>query len=112
VSIPLPWVVGVAPYVAGAEDLHGNPADTWGTPVATAAFWWTPTATEPAIAGHDRLIVSRVLVVDSATPIGPRDRVTMPGGVFEVDGHAEDYDHGPFSYSPNRKPINLKRVEG
>lgn len=36
----------------------------------------------------------------------------MPGGVFEVDGHAEDYDHGPFGYSPNRKPINLKRVEG
>lgn len=112
-SFPLPYTAGHQVYVPGAEDSHGNPIDTWADPVPVQCFWWTPDSSEPILAGHDRLIVDRVLVLDSADAEGVshRDRFTIEGRLWEAIGIAEDYDHGPW-WSPGVRPVNLQRVVG
>lgn len=110
-TITLPFTVGIRTFAAEVEDEHGNVGRSWSDPVPTPAVYWSPSSSEPQIAGHDRVIVDLVLVVDSQTPIGPQDRVVVAGDEFEVAGHPEDYDHGPW-WSPGRKPVNLRRVEG
>lgn len=110
--IPLPFTVGLRSYSSSGEDAHGNAIPTFAAAVDTPAFWWTPTSTEPRLAGQDRVIVDMFVVVDSATAVYPHDRIDVEDREFEVIGEPEDYDHGPFGYSPRRRPIALRRVDG
>ncbi|MFF1531488.1 head-tail adaptor protein [Cellulomonas sp. NPDC058312] len=111
--IPLPFTAGLRAFIGSAEDDLGNPTEGWGTAVETSAVWWTPSSvatSEQKMAGHDRVVVDLVMVVDSATAVGPRDRVVIDGRDFEVIGYPEDFDHGPW-WQPGRKPVNLRRIE-
>ncbi|WP_280331491.1 hypothetical protein [Nocardia wallacei] len=110
-QFPLPHTVGHRVHSVVGEDSHGSEIDGWADPVPVAAFWWSPSSTEPAIAGHDRVLVDVVMVVDSATVVGPHDRFVIGGSEYDVIGPPQDYDHGPW-WSPGCKPVNLQRVEG
>jgi hypothetical protein len=111
VVIPLLFTVGHRAYSDSGEDAHGNPAEDYADPVDVEAIWWSPSSSEPALAGHDRVAIDLVVVVSSATPVGPHDSLVVEGREYEVVGYPEDYDHGPW-WSPNRKPVNVRRVEG
>jgi hypothetical protein len=50
------------------------------------------------------------LVVDVSVPVDHRDRFTVQGQVFEVNGLARNYDYGPFGFTPNRKVVELRMV--
>ncbi|MFC9769511.1 hypothetical protein [Rhodococcus jostii] len=108
--IPLPYTAGVRTYTPAAPDAHNNPAETYAAPVEVAAIWWPGGSSEPAVPGHDRVIVDLVLVVASTTSIGPYDRVMVGGKEFEVIGYPEDFDHGPW-WQPGCTPVNLRAVE-
>lgn len=110
-TFPLPYTIAHRAYSGTGEDDHGNEIPAYAAPVTVAAFWWSPSSSEPAVAGHDRVVVDKVAVVDSATEIGPRDLVEIEGIEYEVVGYAEDYDHGPW-WVPGCRPVNLQRVEG
>lgn len=112
--IPLPFMVQLERYILGATDSHGNPTDSWGAPESVSAAFWVVGSQEPAVAGHDRVLIDAAMFIHSAEDIAPRDRVTITqlGGRFEVIGYAENYDHGPFGFKPGRVQVNLKRVEG
>lgn len=112
--IPLPFAVQLERYTDGVTDSHGNPTDSWGSPETVSAAFWVVSSQEPAVAGHDRVIVDAAMFVASTVMPAPRDRVTITqlGGRFEVIGYAENYDHGPFGFKPGRVQVNLKRVEG
>jgi hypothetical protein len=116
-AIPLPFTCLHGVYVAGVKDDHGNTIPDWAEPVEVPCFWWSPTSTEPGYqfrssgsAGSDQVSVDVTLVVDSALPVDHRDRFTVNGHDFELVGLSKDYDHGPFSFSPNRKILELKWV--
>lgn len=110
--IPLLFTVGLRSYSDDPEtDAHGNTASEWSDPVDTEAVWWSPSSSEPALAGHDRVAIDLVVVVASSVAVGPHDRIVVEGREYEVIGYPEDYDHGPW-WSPNRKPVNVRRVEG
>lgn len=112
--IPLPFVAQHLPITLGAEDAHGNPVETWGPATDMPCTWWSPSSTEPALAGHDRVIVDLVIVLDAevAALVDHRDRFAVEGRTYSVQGLPEDYDHGPFGWSPKRRALALKRVEG
>ena len=107
----LKYTVGLCVYSAGAEDTHGNPTASWAAPVDIAANHWSTSSTEPVVAGYDRTIVDKIVVVDSSQAVSARDRMVINGEMFEVVALPEDYDHGPYS-APNRKPVLTRRVDG
>lgn len=108
---PLKWTAGHRVYSETDQDAHGNLIPTWAAPVDVPAMWWSPSSTEPILAGHNRVQVDVVLVVDSTRVVSPHDRMVLGADVYEVIGFPEDYDHGPYSV-PGRKPVNLRRWDG
>lgn len=112
-TFPTPYTVETSAYQRGAVDAHGNEVQTWAAPVEQRVIGWSvPNSVEPKYAGADRTIVDVELYVPPSFTIGPRDRVSLPGGwLFEVAGYPEDYTHGPFNFRPGLV-VNLVRVEG
>lgn len=108
---PLPWTAGHRVYSEGADDAHGNPIRSWAAPVDVPTLWWSPSSTEPLLAGHDRVSVDVVMAVDSALAVSPHDRFVLDSKEYEVIGFPEDYDHGPY-VAPGRKPVYLNRLDG
>lgn len=108
----LRWTAGHQVYSeTGGLDAHGNDVPTWADAVDVPAIWWSPSSSEPAVAGHDRVTVDVVMVVASSLVVSPHDRMVLDGKRYEVIGEPEDYDHGP-GRPAGRKPVNLRRVDG
>lgn len=104
-------VVQHAAFIPGAEDEHSNPVEAWGTPVEVGVFGFDPGGSvEPVIPGHDRVITEPTLYAPETVVFGPRDRVTVRGLVYEVEGDTAVWRH-PNGLRPGNV-VNLKRVVG
>lgn len=73
--------------------------------------WAVPQSSEPKLAGHSQ----RVVVVELLAPVGTftaNDAVKLPGrdDVLEAIGEPENYEHGPFGWSPGIEVVNLGGV--
>lgn len=112
-SFPLPHTVQHLAYAGTARNSRGNTVDVWASPVDVAAFWHTGPTHEPQIAGHERVRVDAKVYVASSVTVSSKDKFVLPGrGEFEVEGEPEDYDHGPFGFTPGVVVVNLRRVTG
>ncbi|SKF90789.1 hypothetical protein [Mycobacteroides abscessus] len=111
-SFPLPFKCEHLAYVPGAENSHGNPEGDWAEPVERDCFWWDPSSLEMPTppTGGTRVVADRYLVVDSSGPVDHRDKFKVNGHEFTVIGLPQDYNHGPFGFSPDRLVIELKWV--
>ncbi|MET7752312.1 MULTISPECIES: hypothetical protein [Actinomycetes] len=116
-TFPTPYTVGVHRYGVTGQDPRGNdifgftpPLDQPGTQRRVYG-WYMPSSTEPLLAGHDRVVVDVALLVPPGFQVGPHDQIDLPIGLFKVIGYAEDYNHGPFQWTPG-SVVNLSRVEG
>lgn len=107
---PTPWVALHHPYIAGATDAHGNETEAWEVAaVSVPVYGWATPGSDTEI-NVRRTLVERDLDLYSPTnPFGPKDRVMLGGQMFEVVGYAEDYNHGPFGFTPGYR-INLNRA--
>lgn len=124
-SLPTPYVVQRAAFVAGAEDAHGNPRETWAAPVDVAVHGWAPPAAdkEPSDPGRSAVIRDLDLYAPAGTTGLPKDHWALPGesagrclahptlACFAQVGYPEDYTKGPWQWAAGVR-INLKRVEG
>ncbi|MFD4294141.1 hypothetical protein ACFWQG_13065 [Rhodococcus sp. NPDC058532] len=119
-TFPTPHEVGLHIWSAGAEDAHGNAVDVYTPPLGAAGAphsvigWSVPTSTEPAIAGHDRVIVDVELLTPPDFPARARDVIDLPygpAGRFEVIGEVGDTEGNPFGWAPGGT-LHLRRVEG
>ena len=73
--------------------------------------WSVPQSSEPKLAGHSQRVVS----VELLAPVGAfsaNDAVKLPDrdDVLEVIGEPENYEHGPFGWSPGIEVVNLGGV--
>lgn len=99
-------------FQAGANDAHGNPAESWADPVSLGIYAFNPgTTSEPFLPGHDRAVTEPAIYVPTGTVINPRDRVTVRGTVYEVDGETLDF-RNPIDSSMDGCQVNLKEVSG
>lgn len=99
-------------FQGGAEDAYGNPIEGWADPVDLGIYAFNPgTTTEPFLPGHDRVVTNPAIFVPTGTVIGARDRITVRGVPYEVDGVALDY-RNPFDGSFDGVQVNLRLVEG
>src|SRR5690606_32904331 len=101
-----------AAFQAGAEDAYGNPVEAWATAVSVGIYAFNPgTTSEPFLPGHDRVITKPAIYAPTGTSFGPRDRVTVRGVLYEVDGVTLDY-RNPYDALMDGVQVNLKAVEG
>ena len=99
-------------YNGSGTDAHGNEIETWATAVDLGIYAYDPGGTsEPIIPGHDRVITTPTIFVPSASILSPRDRVTVRGKPFEVDGDTLDF-RNPYDSAMNGNAINLRAVTG
>lgn len=99
-------------FESGLTNSHGNPVDGWKSAVEVGIYAFNPgTAEDVELAGHDRDIEMPSIYVPSGVVFGARDRVTVRGRLFEVDGATRMY-RNPYGPGMDGNQINLKRVEG
>lgn len=112
-AYPTPYVVQRHAYRGEVErDSHGNPVPSWEPPVDVAVYGWAvPASAEPKLAGRERVTVTLELFAPPETPSQPLDRWAVSGELYDAVGEVEDYNHGPFGWTPG-VVINLTRWEG
>lgn len=112
-AFPTPWTVLTHAVVEGTKNSHGNKTKTWASGVEQPVYGWAPPTAdlEPLEAGRTAVIRDLDVFAPSEFVVGPHDRVTVDGDLYEVVGHPEDFNHGPFGFAPGFR-VSLKRVEG
>jgi hypothetical protein len=98
------------PFVEGAEDAHGNPAETWADPVDVGIYAFDPGSSSEPRDGQDRVIVAPTIYMPDDVVFGSRDRVVVRGKTYEVDGETREWRHPSFPFRGN--VATLRRVEG
>ena len=93
------------------KDILGN--EVWVDEVREILVygWSVPQSSEPKLAGHTQ----RVVTVEMLAPVGEFsefDAVKLPDreDKLEVIGEPENYEHGPFGWSPGIEVVNLGGV--
>lgn len=100
-------------YAGVGTGPKGNLVDSWAAAVSVGVYAFDPGTTgESASAGHvTRVVTSPSLLVPTSVYWSPRDRVTVRGLLYEVDGETLEY-RNPHDPSHDGNRVNLKRVEG
>ena len=104
-----PWIIDVLPYIGTVEDAYGNTVDAWSeTPTPTPVYGWAPAGTNESNASRHTVTADLELYGPPDFTLDPRDRVVILGDTYEVLGAVEDFNHGPFGYTPGVR-VNLRR---
>ena len=108
---PLYTAVIVRRVLSGERDQLGNEVWVDEEHEVPVYGWAVPQSSEPKLAGHTQ----RVVAVEMLAPVGAftaNDAVKLPGrnDVLEVIGEPENYEHGPFGWSPGIEVVNLGGV--
>ena len=103
-------------FVADGLDSRRNAVESWDPPVPLGIYAFDPGSSsesgQSSSSGHEaRVITAPTLLVPSSSEVAARDRVTVRGTTYEVDGEALDY-RNPYDSAMNGKSIKLKAVEG
>lgn len=99
-------------FVAGAVDAHGNLVESWAPPVEVGVYAFNPGVPADSLeAGHDRDTSTPSIYVPSAVTMAARDRVTVRGLLYEVDGETQVY-RNPYGARMDGNQINLRKVAG
>lgn len=122
--IPTPYTVQHYARTTDGVDAHNNPVVEWqpaldepGTERPVAG-WSTAGSAEPAVAGHDRVVVDVELLVPKGFPARALDRIRLteyPEGLYEIVGDPKDFTHSPFPGPLGRGwgyTLMLRRVDG
>lgn len=96
-------------YVEGATDRNGDPVDAWEPPVTILAYSIGPRGTDEK--GNVTTTTGLTVGLPSDYGIGPRDRVTLDGEMWRVDGELVNSNRGPWSWAPGYV-LTLERTEG
>ena len=108
---PVTWKA----FIGAGQDDYGNDVEQWADGVTVRVYGVNfPTSSEEIAAGHNRLVVDRVMLVPPDFRCGERDRFQFsaePDHDYEVVGVPERADRNPFGWNPGGK-VNLRRVDG
>jgi hypothetical protein len=103
------WTVDVVPYIGTVEDAYGNIVDAWDVTARTErVYGWAPAGTNESNASRHTVTADLELFAPPGFTLDSRDHVRVLGKTYEVEGDVEDYDHGPFGYTPGIR-VNLRR---
>lgn len=100
-------------FTGVTQDAKGNDVPSWGAAVDLGIYAFNPGGTsEPFTSGHDtRVVTVPSIYVPSGAQVGARDRVTVRGKRFEVDGDALDF-RNPYGVEMDGIEVKLRAVVG
>lgn len=100
-------------YSGTVKNARGNTVDKWDAPADLGIYAFNPGSTdEPHEPGHAaRVVTTPSIYVPSGVQIGARDRVTVRGQLFEVQGVPLDY-RNPYGSEMNGMHVHLEAVTG
>lgn len=113
-AFPERFTVSRHTYMQGAPGFGGVPAESWSAPSTVSVYAIYPgTPGEDYEAGRNPSLIPMFLLgsKDALGAVKARDRFTVNGDLFEVDGAIEDFTQGPFGWTPGVR-VRLMRVEG
>lgn len=99
-------------FIEDGVDAHGNAGESWAPAVSVGIHAFAPgSSTEPVGDGQDRVISESMIYVNNDVVMEPRDRVTVRGKRYEVEGETLTYrsPHGPLA---DGNVIKLRKVDG
>lgn len=100
-------------YVADTYDPRGNLIDEWEPPVDLTHCGFDPgSSIEPRDGTSQRVITSPTLYPPKGSPLGPRDKITARGLVYEIEGEPADWRHPMTGWDPGLLVVILRRVTG
>lgn len=103
--------IGIRRYQAGAKDAHGNPVESWSSPVEALVYAvYQLTASEP-LPDRDEAVAEWSVLAPVGVVLAPRDRVVFQGVEFEALGTLAPWSYGPFGWEAGNE-FRLRRVEG
>ncbi len=98
--------------VSGSEDSHGNPVASWGSPVTVDGCAFAPQGSvESFEPGRNAVVTSPTLYCPPGTSVSSRDRVTVRGLLYEVDGDPAVWRNPYTGWDPGVAVV-LERVSG
>lgn len=106
-----PWTVEVLPWQSDGYDSYGNPIEGYGDPVSESVYGWAPGGVTELTGWQSQVTADLQLYAPADFTVGPRDRVRVAGVTYDVEGVVEDFNHGPFGFTPGVR-VNLTRVSG
>lgn len=96
----------------GAEDDHGNLVDTWADPVTVEGCGFAPQGSVESVEpGRNQVVTSPVLYCPPGTVVSSRDRATVRGKQYLVDGDPAEW-RNPFTGWNAGVVVTLERVSG
>lgn len=105
-----------AVVVLGANPLpsyddYGNPIP--GEPIEDeqAVYGWAPAGTSEFDDRQEQVTHDLDLYAPPGFRVTAADRVRVVGDVYEVEGRVQDFNHGPFGFTPGVR-VKLRRVTG
>lgn len=106
----IPVIVEV--YDGAGVDDYGDQVDSWLPAEERLAYAWGPEhVSEPkdSDAGLNRAVYDMAMFAPWS--LKASDRVILAGKRYQVEGDAEDWNHGFHGWQPGFQ-INLRRVDG
>ena len=104
--------VTIHPYVAGGEDIYGNPAVGFGDDVERPGCAVAPRVEVEEVGNNRSMIVNGFEVYDTYdTPVGPHDELTVRGVRCKVDGEIARW-RSPYTGREAGAVITVRRVGG
>jgi hypothetical protein len=98
--------------VLGSEDAHGNLISTFGAPVTVEGCAFDPGGSVESVEpGRNAVVSTPRVFAPTGTVVGSRDRVSVRGLVFLVDGDPAVW-RNPYTGSNPGIVVNLERVGG
>lgn len=111
-AFPFAHAVTHRVMTSGGTDDYGDPLPPTAEDVYVPVYGWGPaTMTEPPEAGRSEVAWTMDIYAPSSWEPAPADHVVLDGVEFEVVGHPEVWDYGPFGFSPG-VVVHCRRVEG
>lgn len=99
-------------FVEGVPDSHGNVTRGYAPPVPVGIYVFNPGTTgDTAMSGHDRDFQNPSIHVPTSVVMSARDRVTVRGWLYEVDGDTREF-RNPYNHRMDSNQIGLRRTEG
>ena len=108
--LPAAKPVQVLAFSGAAEDDYGNETPGWGAPVTRYVYGWAPAGSLEVNGWRHTVTAELSVFAPPDFEVTSKDRMVVDGDTFEVEGLVEDYNNGPFGFTPG-VVVNLRRAE-
>lgn len=109
-TYPTPWTVEVESYAGTTDDDYGNATASYTDPRTEPVYGWAPAGTDEVTVSRNLSTADMALYAPPGFACSSRDRVTIEGRTYEVQGEVEDFGKGPFGFVPGVR-VALTRSE-